>query len=78
MDTSIHNLQTLFAQLGLPASDDAIEEFVNDHTLDSGLKINEASFWNASQTEFLEEAIYQGSDWAEIVDLFDLLLRIKR
>ena len=77
MDTSVHNLQTLFRQLGLPFTDDAIEDFVNEHSLDAGVKINEAPFWNHEQTQFLEKALYENSDWSEIVDIFDHLLRIK-
>ena len=74
MDTAVHNLQTLFRQLGLAFCETAIEQFVNEHSLEAHERINEASFWNPSQTRFLEQALFEDSDWAEIVALFDRLL----
>ncbi len=70
------NINTLFDQLGLDDSDHAIEEFVEAHKLvPANLKIHQADFWNASQAAFLQQAIEQDADWAEVVDQLDAMLR---
>jgi len=75
MDTSTHNLATLFEQLGLPSSEEAIQSFVAEHHLPPETKISEADFWNATQAQFLAEALSDDSDWAEVVDELNALLR---
>ncbi len=76
MDTSTHNLTALFAQLGLPNSEEEIERFIDSHRdLGRSESLDEASFWNAAQSAFLREAIQEDSDWAEIVDQLDARLR---
>ena len=75
MDTSFHNMNSLFSQLGLPENDNAIETFVREHHLESSVRIDQASFWSAMQSAFLKEAIQQDSDWTEIVDQLDARLR---
>lgn len=76
MDTSPHNLQTLFQQLGLPDRPADIERFVADHRLMlAGAPLAAAPFWNAEQAVFLREAIEQDSDWCEAVDELDRMLR---
>lgn len=75
MDTSFHNMNSLFSQLGLPEDDNAIEAFVREHHLESSVRIDQASFWSAMQSAFLKEAIQQDSDWTEIVDQLDARLR---
>lgn len=76
MDTNIHNLNTLFAQLGLPDSNAAIERFIETHTLfTQEVPLHKASFWTESQAQFLHDAIDSDSDWAEVVDELDALLR---
>lgn len=76
VDTSTHNLTTLFAQLGLPNEDQDIDRFIDAHReLRSTEALDEASFWNAAQAAFLREAIQEDSDWAEVVDQLDARLR---
>lgn len=76
MDTSDHNMSTLFAQLGLPNSERDIESFISSHRdLRKTEELAEASFWNAAQAAFLREAIADDSDWAEVVDQLDARLR---
>ncbi len=76
MDTSTHNMTTLFAQLGLPNSNEEMERFIESHReLRSTEELADASFWNESQSAFLREAIAEDSDWAEIVDQLDARLR---
>lgn len=69
MDTSTHTLSALFEQLGLASDHRAIEQFIHTHQLFSAeIPLHKASFWSASQAEFLRDAISSDSDWAEVVD----------
>ncbi|MDE1464434.1 DUF2789 domain-containing protein [Spartinivicinus poritis] len=75
MDTSQHNLCTLFQQLGLSASSEEIDKFLAVHSLKPGAQLSEADFWNESQAEFLRAAVAEDADWAEVVDELDARLR---
>ena len=76
MDTFVHSLNTLFEQLGLPCSDRDIEEFVARHRpLDPAVTLANATFWQQTQADFIREAIELDSDWAELVDQLDAMLR---
>ncbi|WP_319381019.1 DUF2789 domain-containing protein [Thiomicrorhabdus sp.] len=76
MDTGEHSLNTLFQQLGLDHSDSAIEAFIERHRgIKPDIRLEQASFWNPSQSAFLHEALEEDADWAEIVDQLDTLLR---
>lgn len=75
-DTSIHSLSDLFAQLGLPNSAQEIETFIQrHHPLPQAEPLANAAFWSESQAAFLREAITNNSDWAEVVDELNMLLR---
>jgi hypothetical protein len=76
MDLSAHTLATLFEQLGLPATEPAINEFIDQHSpLDPQLRLEEAPFWNPGQRSFLMEARAEDSDWTEMVEHLDAFLR---
>ena len=76
MDTNAHTLHTLFDQLGLPSSEPAVENFIAQHKpLRPDVYLAKANFWSASQQAFLEESLKEDSDWAEVVDQLDALLR---
>ncbi|MBB5320866.1 DUF2789 domain-containing protein [Marinobacter oulmenensis] len=76
MDTSKHNLSTLFEQLGLPSDKASIEDFVARHSpLPGEVAIQDAPFWSEGQSHFLEEGLEEDSDWAEFIDELDALLR---
>ena len=77
MDTATHNLNTLFAQLGLDDSDAAIEDFIRRHAGELRLSMNlhQAPFWTESQARFLAESVSDDADWAEVVDSLSALLR---
>jgi hypothetical protein len=76
MDTSPHNLSTLFEQLGLPSEAAAIKTFIHWHRpLDPKTPLWQAAWWTPAQAEFLQQAIEEDSDWAEQVDELDALLR---
>lgn len=76
MEISQHDVTDLFEQLGLGSSPEEIKYFVKNHrhTQDS-TSIHEASFWIASQSTFLKQAIEEDADWAELVDQLDVMLR---
>lgn len=76
MDTSKHTLATLFEQLGLPADEASIEQFVTKHSpLPQDIALQAAPFWSESQSHFLGEGLAEDSDWAEIIDELDAMLR---
>ena len=75
MDTSSHTMQALFAQLGLPNSDIAIDNFMQNNHLPAEIPLERAAFWSAGQAQFIREAITQDADWAEVVDHLDAQLR---
>ena len=75
MDTSNHNIETLFLQLGLSNSSRSIDNFVNNNHLPNNIPLEQAAFWSASQAQFIREAIEEDSDWAEVVDQLDAQLR---
>lgn len=76
MDTSQHTMNALFEQLGLPSEDGQIDQFIHTHKLFSdNVKLEDATFWTASQGHFLKEAIQSDSDWSEVVDELNTRLR---
>lgn len=75
MYTEAHDMPALFAQLGLPNSDTAIQSFLHNHQLHGKETIENAAFWTGSQATFIREAIQNDADWAEIVDELDARLR---
>ncbi len=75
MDTSTHDMPALFSQLGLPAEEGEIKRFIAAHSLAKHERLERADFWNAPQATFLQEALADDSDWAEVVDQLDALLR---
>lgn len=77
MDTSMHDLNGLFRQLGLAGEPRAIDAFLATHSLDAGTALAEAPFWNPAQAAFLSEAIADDSDWAEAADELAVLLSQK-
>lgn len=76
MDQPIHPFSELFAQLGLPADEAAIGQFIATHSpLRSDLDLADAPFWTDSQAAFLKEEKQGDADWAELVDQLNLALR---
>ncbi len=71
-----YTLSDLFAKLGLPNSPAAIEAFIEKHRpLPQAEPLANASFWTPEQASFLREARQEYSDWAEVVDELNCLLR---
>ncbi len=76
MEAPTHNLTSLFKQLGLDNTNDAIDEFINNNKpLPGSVELHHADFWNASQASFLKQVKDDDADWAEIVDQLDTMLR---
>ncbi|MFB9887678.1 DUF2789 domain-containing protein [Balneatrix alpica] len=76
MDTTPHTLSTLFAQLGLDSSSQAINQFIRQQgPLPDDLPLEQASCWNPAQARFIQEALAQDSDWSEVVDELNVLMR---
>ena len=76
MDQSNHRFSELFAQLGLPADDQAIAQFIATHSpLRADIDLADAPFWTPAQATFLKEEKLEDADWAELVDQLDVALR---
>lgn len=76
MDTSPHNLTTLFDQLGLPSGEEAIDRFIQQHSpIAADVSLVDAGFWTPAQRAFLQESLLLDADWSEVVDQLDTLLR---
>ncbi|MDO6443531.1 DUF2789 domain-containing protein [Marinobacter sp. 2_MG-2023] len=76
MDTSKHNLSTLFDQLGLASDEKSIEAFTSRYSpLPREIALQDASFWSEGQSQFLEEGLEDDSDWAEVIDELDAMMR---
>mgnify|MGYP006271880111 CR=1 FL=1 len=76
MEMTVHTMNDLFRQLGLPDDDRGIERFLLTHRLPrQSMLLAEARFWKPSQAAFLREALSDDADWAEIVDALDASLR---
>ena len=65
---SSYSMNTLFRQLGLPASDSDVASFFVRHKLDPETRLVDADFWTVAQAAFLNEALAEDADWTDIVD----------
>lgn len=68
MMTPQHPMHTLFDQLGLDSSAEAIDQFIAEHQLKDSTKLHEADFWTPSQSRFLQESLTRDADWADVID----------
>lgn len=76
MQEQLHTLNNLFAQLGLPSDDAAIDAFIASHRpLDNSIPLYRASFWSEAQRDFLKEEIIEDADWATVIDDLNRRLR---
>lgn len=76
METNLHTLNNLFAQLGLPSDAEGISAFIESHRpIGRELAVSEAPFWTASQAKFLQQQILHDADWAMVVDELSTRLR---
>ncbi|MBI5921758.1 MAG: DUF2789 family protein [Betaproteobacteria bacterium] len=78
MSPASPSMTLLIEQLGLECSPAAIQAFIAAHPLRPDVfhgRIHEASFWTASQSELLCQALADDSDWSGLVDRLDVALR---
>lgn len=75
MDTTKHDINTLFAQLGLPNSEKQIDEFIANHELEDTTLLQNAPFWDEAQQHFLAESLAEDGAWSEVIDELDVRLR---
>lgn len=69
------DLPQLFEQLGLDSSNLAIARFIKHHPLPADISLEKASFWTESQSQFIRDSWRNDSEWCEVVDKLDALLR---
>ena len=76
MESNVHSLTNLFAQLGLPSDAADIQNFIQSHRpLDAQVVLSDAPFWTATQAKFLRDQITNDADWAGVVDKLNTSLR---
>ncbi len=76
MEIFIHSMVSLFDQLGLENTNEAIDAFIGKNSpLPDNVMLHKADFWNASQSSFLKQMKDEDADWAETVDQLDVMLR---
>ncbi len=78
MDLSVHNLRSLFDQLGLQSDEAALERFIEMHSpLATDVLLADAAFWSSAQASFLRDELIKDSDWVEVVDQLNVRLHSK-
>ena len=68
MDETTPSMTTLFQQLGLQESNEAIAQFIRANQLPADVTITKAAIWNDSQRQFLSEQLGADANWALVVD----------
>lgn len=66
--SNLKSINTLFDQLGLDSSDEAIDKFVKEHQLAKNVKLSDAPFWTDGQRKFLKEEFQKDALWVEHID----------
>lgn len=74
METPMHSMNNLFAQLGLASDQAFIAHFIATHPLETSVALCDAPFWTPSQAAFLREEILKDADWAEVIDALNAAL----
>lgn len=76
MESNIHSIANLFAQLGLPSDSAAIDAFIAAHApLPHDVQLTDAPFWSPTQAAFLKSEIADDADWSAVIDTLDVQLR---
>ena len=68
MNTTLPSMTSLFDQLGLDSSPEAIAAFITSHHLPEQMRLADAPFWSAAQKAFLQESFGLDAEWVSIVD----------
>ena len=73
MESPVHTLSNLFAQLGLPSDEAGIARFIETHgPLPESTLLPDAPFWTPSQATFLREEALGDADWAAVIDALNV------
>ena len=64
-------LELLFEQLGLDASQEAIDQFIETHQLTMDVALHHAPFWTPAQHYFLISHWQKDDEWAMVVDILN-------
>jgi NAD(P)H-dependent FMN reductase len=77
MSDNFFRFHDLFAQLGLPNSDEAIAAFIGRHRpLSNDMLLADAPFWDESQAQFIREKKLDDSpEWTQLIDQLSEALR---
>ncbi|MCM2249000.1 MAG: DUF2789 domain-containing protein [Geothrix sp.] len=67
MESHLHSMTDLFAQLGLPSNPEAIQAFIEARRPLTA-PLADAPFWTPAQAAFLRDQVEQDADWADVVD----------
>ena len=68
----------LFAQLGLPADEASIHNFIRAHRLPDSVALDEAGCWTPAQARLLRESLAHDADWAPMVDRLNVAMHKSR
>ena len=68
LDTGTHTLNELFKQLGLPATDAEIDQFVEANQLSKDTRMINAPIWTRAQKQFLDQQWNRDSAWVTAID----------
>lgn len=74
MMTHEPTMSDLFIQLGLDNSQEAIEQFIASHQLPQDVFLNQADYWAASQSAFIQEEWRRDAMWTHILDELNIRL----
>lgn len=64
-------LELLFEQLGLEASPEAIDQFIESHQLTSDIPLHKAAFWSKAQHDFIISHWKSDDEWAIVIDVLN-------
>ncbi|MDD3354323.1 DUF2789 domain-containing protein [Zoogloea sp.] len=76
MESHVHTLGNLFAQLGLAGEPESVETFIAAHApLHHTVSLVDAPFWSPAQAAFLKDELARDADWSAVIDRLDTYLR---
>ncbi|UIJ76182.1 MULTISPECIES: DUF2789 family protein [unclassified Acinetobacter] len=64
-------LELFFEQLGLDATPEGIDQFIETHQITMDVPLHEAPFWTKSQRDFIISHWKKDDDWAMVVDILN-------
>jgi hypothetical protein len=71
-------MSSLFDQLGVVSDEQSIARFIASKApLDGDVQLHEATFWSASQAQFLREGTLEDAEWVVIIDALNSELHVR-